>query len=93
MDMVYPSWREIASADKIANSRRFPNLPRRKLCVVSHIIPSVRVYQRTQRAPMDDQPGHERSELCWREEIHFEHSHRMWTDGTIPDLVYSELRD
>lgn len=51
----------------------------------------VGVDQDTERAAVDNEPGDEGTELRWREDIHFEHSDRVWADGLFPELVDAQL--
>lgn len=47
--------------------------------------------QSTQRATVNDQPRNESSKLRRREEVDFEHGHRMGADGPVPDSVNAKL--
>ena len=58
-----------------------------------HSINRVRVDERTQGSTMYDEPGDERSELCRREEVHFEHSDGVWSDWLFPETVDAEFWD
>lgn len=53
----------------------------------------VRVDQRRQRAPPDDQPGDEGAELRGREEVYLEHGVRVGADWFFPEAVDPELGD
>ena len=77
--------------------------PRRPLRVVAQLrlpleLPGplggrVRVDQRRQWAPPDDQPGDEGAELRGREEVHLEHGVWVGADGFLPEAVDAELGD
>ena len=75
--------------------------PRRPLGMVPllvRIFPSygvngVGMQQGTERATVDDEPGNEGTELCWREDVHLEHGHWVRPNGLIPELVDAQLGD
>ena len=49
--------------------------------------------QRTQGAPVDDQPGNEGAELPGVEEVDFEHGDWVGAYGAVPEGVDAEFRD
>lgn len=61
--------------------------------MISLLVVRIRMHQRAQRPPIDDQPWDESTKLRRREEIHFKHGHRMRSDGSIPKPVDAELGD
>ena len=61
------------------------------LNITHFIIPSIRVYQNAQRAPVDHKPRHKSPELWWCEDVDFEHSNWMWTDRSVPNAIDSKF--
>ncbi len=61
------------------------------LNVTHFAFPSIRVHQNAQRAPVDHKPRYESSKLCWCEDVDFEHSDWMWTDGSVPNAIDSKF--
>lgn len=61
--------------------------------MVPHIIPRIRVHERAQRAPVDDEPGDEGAELRGREDVDLEHSDWMRTEGFFEEWVGAEFGD
>lgn len=67
--------------------------PSSTLCVISNVIASVRMQQRRQGTPIDNQPRNEGTKLSWREQVYFEHGNGMWAHWLIPYSVNAQLRD
>lgn len=69
--------------------------PRRALRMIPLLllIRRIRMDQRAQRAPIDDQPRDEGAELRGREEVHFEHGDGVWADGFVEEGVDAEFGD
>lgn len=59
--------------------------------MIPHIIAGIRMHQRGQHAPVDDQPRHERAELLGREQVDLEHARHVRPDRPVPDLVDAQL--
>lgn len=70
--------------------------PRRPLRVISQLLPfrgGIRMQQRTERAPIDDQPRHKGPELRRRQQIHLEHGDRVRPHRPVKEAVDSEFGD
>ena len=57
------------------------------------LINRIGMQQHAQRSAIDNQPRDERPELCWREDVHFEHGDRVWAYGVCEEGVDSEFGD
>lgn len=53
----------------------------------------IRVDQRTQLAPVNDQPGNKSSELCWGEHVYFEHGDGVRADRLVEEFINAQLGD
>lgn len=53
----------------------------------------IRMNESTKRAPIDNQPRNEGSKLRRREQIHFEHGHRVRSNRPIEESVNPKLGD
>lgn len=51
------------------------------------------MHQRTQRAPINHQPGNEGAELRGREEVNFEHGDGVWAERFVEEGIYAEFGD
>ena len=65
--------------------------PRGALGVIALVVAGVGMDQGRQRASMDHEPGDEGAELQRREDVDFEHAHRVRSDGVMPDAIDAEF--
>lgn len=71
--------------------------PRRPLRMIplllSRSFGGIRMHQRTQRSPINHQPGDECAELRWCEDIDFEHGDGVGAEGSVEEGVDAEFGD
>lgn len=55
------------------------------------MLPGIWMHQRTQRTPVNHQPGNKSPKLRRREDVHLEHTHRVRTHGLIDHTVDAQF--
>lgn len=61
--------------------------------MISQLVVGVGMDEGAERAAVDDEPGDEGAELGGREEVYFEHAHRMRSDWLRPYLIDTQFGD